>query len=61
MNTDNRIFICIFSDWLPKSDYELDERPHFEILDEKYKNDDPNSEEEIWIPIRNKNNHHLTK
>ncbi len=40
---------------------ELDERPHFEILGEKYKNDDPNSEEEIWIPIRNKNNPHLTK
>jgi len=45
LNTDNRIYI--FSDWLPKSDYELDEKPHFEILGEKYKNDDPNSEEEI--------------
>jgi len=54
LNTDNRIFIYIFSDWLPKSDYELDERPHFEILGEKYKNGDPNSEEEIWIPIRKK-------
>ena len=54
MNTDNRIYIYIFSDWLPKSDYELDDRPHFEILGEKYKNGDPNSEEEIWIPIRNK-------
>ncbi len=54
LNTDNKIFIYIFSDWLPKSDYEIDERPHFEILGEKYKNGDPNSEEEIWIPIRNK-------
>ncbi len=54
LNTDNRIFIYIFSDWLPKSGYELDKRPHFEILGEKYKNGDPNSEEEIWIPIRNK-------
>jgi len=54
LSTDNRIFIYIFSDWLPKSDYELDERPHFEILGEKYKNGDLNSEEEIWIPIRNK-------
>jgi AraC family transcriptional regulator len=54
LNTDNRIFIYIFSDWLPKSDYEIDERPHFELLGEKYKNGDPNSEEEIWIPIRNK-------
>ena len=54
LSTDPQIFIYIFSDWLPNSDYELEERPHFEILGEKYKNDDPNSEEEIWIPIRTK-------
>lgn len=54
LNTDNRIFRYIFSDWLPKSGYELDERPHFELLGEKYKNGNPNSEEEIWIPIRKK-------
>lgn len=52
---DNKIFQYIFSDWLPNSDYVLDTRPHFEILGDKYKNDDENSEEEIWIPIRNKN------
>jgi len=52
LNTDHRIFIYIFSDWLPKSEYELDNRPHFEVLGEKYKNGDPNSEEEIWIPIK---------
>ena len=54
LNTDNRIFIYIFGDWLPNSDYLLDERPHFEILGEKYKNGEPNSEEEIWIPIQKK-------
>ena len=42
----------IFRNWLPGSDYELDNRPHFEILGDKYKNDDPGSEEEIWIPVR---------
>ena len=52
LSTDNRIFVYIFSNWLPKSDFELDDRPHFEILGEKYKNGDPNSEEEIWIPIK---------
>ncbi len=57
LNTDKRIFIYIFSKWLPKSDFELDERPHFEVLGVKYKNGDPNSEEEIWIPVRPKNNH----
>lgn len=25
---------------------------HFEILGEKYKNNDPLSEEDIWIPIK---------
>lgn len=52
---DNKIFQYIFSNWLPNSNYFLDTRPHFEILGDKYKNDDENSEEEIWIPIRPKN------
>lgn len=54
LNTDNQIFIYIFKDWLPNSNYDLDERPHFEVLGEKYKNNDPQSQEEIWIPIRPK-------
>jgi len=49
---DGRIFRYIYSQWIPNSDYTLDQRPHFELLGEKYKNNDPNSEEEIWIPIR---------
>lgn len=44
----------IFNTWIPKSDYELDKREHFEVLGEKYKNNHPNSEEEVWIPIRSK-------
>jgi AraC family transcriptional regulator len=31
-----------------------DDRPHFEILGDKYKNDHPDSEEEIWILCREK-------
>lgn len=53
-DTDNSIFKYIFSTWLPNSDFELDNRPHFEVLGEKYKNNDPESEEEIWIPIKKK-------
>ena len=53
-STDNTIFQFIFGTWLPNSDYLLDNRPHFEILGEKYKNADPNSEEDIWIPIKPK-------
>lgn len=53
-STDPQIFRHIFGVWLPNSHYVLDHRPHFEVLGEKYKNADPNSEEEIWIPIREK-------
>jgi len=47
-------FQYIYGSWLPHSGYELDNRPHFEILGEKYQNDSPDSEEEIWIPIKPK-------
>ena len=53
-SNNNSIFQYIFSTWLPDSEYLLDNRPHFEILGEKYKNNDPNSEEVIWIPIKEK-------
>lgn len=42
----------IFGTWLPTSDYEIDTRPHFAVMGEGYKPDDPNSEEELWIPIK---------
>ncbi len=45
-------FQYIFMTWLPNSEYQLDNRPHFEVLGAKYKNNDPSSEEEIWIPIK---------
>jgi AraC family transcriptional regulator len=54
LNTDDSIYRYIFGEWIPNSGYDLDNRPHFEILGEKYKNNDPASEEEIWIPIKNK-------
>ncbi len=47
-----KTFQFIFNEWLPKSEYELDNREHFDLMGEKYKNDDPESEEEIWVPIR---------
>ena len=49
-----RMFRYIFAEWLPDADYVLDHRPHFEILSEKYRNEDPDSEEEIWIPVKPK-------
>jgi len=52
LSSDSSIFRYIFNDYLPASIYELDQRPHFEVLGDKYKNMDPNSEEDIYIPIR---------
>lgn len=52
--TDTSVFQYIFSEWLPQSGFELEERPHFEVLGKKYSNNSSHSEEEIWIPIRNK-------
>lgn len=48
------IFQRIFAEWLPQSGYTLDDRPHFELLGEKYKNNSDDSEEEIWIPVKQK-------
>ena len=44
----------IFEEWLPNSNYTLDQRPHVEVMGEKYKNNEPDSEEEIWIPIKHR-------
>ncbi len=41
----------IFTEWLPSSEYELDERPHFQLMLPDYRPDDPDAEEEVWIPI----------
>lgn len=49
-----RTFQYIFGVWLPNSDYRIDDREHFELLGEKYKNESPDSEEEVWIPIKMK-------
>ena len=45
-------FRHIFYSWMPASVYATDKREHFEILGDKYKNNDPASEEEIWVPIK---------
>lgn len=43
----------IHSEWIPNSSFEVDDRPHFELLGEKYLGpNNPNSEEEVWVPIK---------
>lgn len=41
-----------FGGWLPQSGYEADDRPHFEILSQECRPDDPEAEEEVWVPVR---------
>jgi AraC family transcriptional regulator len=47
-----RTFRNIFGVWLPASNFEVDSRPHFEILPPGYDPFDPRTEEEVWLPIR---------
>ena len=54
-STDHSIYQYIFSQWIPHSNYDVDDRPHFEVLGLKYANNSPDSEEEIWIPIKERN------
>jgi AraC family transcriptional regulator len=42
----------IMSEWLPNSGYEIAERPHFQIMGDRYKNGSATSEEDFYIPIR---------
>lgn len=43
----------IFNKWLPNSDFVFDSRPQFEIMDDRYLGPmHPDSEEEVWIPIK---------
>ena len=53
-STGAQTFGYIYGTWLPNSEYEFDNRAQFEVLGAQYLNNDPNSEEEIWVPIKPK-------
>lgn len=42
----------IFQEWLPQSEYHLDNRIHFSLMDERYLGDHRDSVEEIWVPVK---------
>jgi len=50
--TAAKTFQYIYGVWIPNSAYELDRRDQFEVLGSDYRPDDPNAEEEVWIPIK---------
>jgi AraC family transcriptional regulator len=42
----------LFGHIIPESPYELDQRPHFEVLGKKFDRNSHTSEEDIWVPVR---------
>ncbi|KIX19940.1 AraC family transcriptional regulator [Flavobacterium sp. 316] len=45
----------IYGEWLPNSEYKIDNRPHFAVMGDKYLgHENPETEEEVWVPIQNK-------
>ncbi|MBU2929035.1 GyrI-like domain-containing protein [Winogradskyella psychrotolerans] len=46
----------IMTEWLPTSGYDIDARPHFQVMGEKYKNGSPDSEEDFFVPIKDRFN-----
>lgn len=47
-----RTFGYIFGEWLPSSEFELDLRPHFEILSEGYDPFALDTNERVLMPVR---------
>lgn len=47
-----QLFGYIFQNFIPENNFEVDNRPHFEIFGEDYNPSDENAQEEIWIPIK---------
>lgn len=52
LGTDPSIYQYIFMQWLPHSPYQLDQRPHFDVMGPAYRHDDPKAISDIWIPLR---------
>lgn len=50
-NEAQRTIQYIFEEWLPASGYKPDNRPHITVMGNKYKGNDPDSEEEFQIPV----------
>jgi AraC family transcriptional regulator len=44
-------FQYLFNEWLPASDYVVDQRPHFEHMGKGYRGDSDDSEEFFYIPL----------
>lgn len=52
MTTFHLTLQSIFGIWLPSSGYQLDDRPHFEIMPDGYNRNDPQAKEFVFIPVK---------
>lgn len=52
VHTAPATFQYIFTDWMPQSEFVVDQRPHFEIMTEQYRPESEDSTEELYIPVR---------
>lgn len=41
----------IITEWLPTSGYKIANRPHFQVMGDKYNNGCQDSEEDVYVPI----------
>lgn len=46
------LFGYLFQNFIPENQFEVDDRPHFEIFGDDYNPNDDSAEEEIWIPVK---------
>jgi len=46
------LFGYIFQNFIPENNFEVDDRPHFEIFGDDYNPNSDSAEEEIWIPVK---------
>jgi AraC family transcriptional regulator len=48
----HKAYQYIYGTWIGKSGHAIDHRPHFAVMGAGYKGEHPDSEEEIWIPVK---------
>lgn len=48
----SQLYPYIMREWLPNSAYHIDDRPHFQVMGDKYNNGSPDSEEDFYVPVK---------
>jgi AraC family transcriptional regulator len=55
LSTLRQTYAAIYQDWMPNSGYQRAGGPEFELYDERFTPDDPNSEMFLYIPVERSN------